>query len=89
MKVGGPQARAALVNPELHRPETSRGPERTPPPPPPAAKLALVNQELHRPETSLSATPGNGPGYGSNPALQTGTGKDLRDGTIDGIDAFV
>lgn len=80
MKIEGTRSRAAeaaLVNPELHRPPTARVPASTPPPPPEAAKLALVNQELHRPETSLQSTPGNGPGYGSNPALEPDKGTRL------------
>ncbi len=75
-----------ITNQELHRPETARA---TPPPPPDAAKRALVHQELHRPPTSLQPTPGNGPEYGSNPALVAPKAGDVRDGTLDGIDAFV
>ncbi|MBM3270398.1 MAG: hypothetical protein FJZ01_22410 [Candidatus Sericytochromatia bacterium] len=59
----------------------------TPPPPPAPAKLALVNQELHRPETSLQPTPGNGPGYGSNPALATGKPREVGQGS--GVDEVV
>lgn len=79
----------SLVNQELHRPQTARAPEATPPPPPDAAKLALVHQELHRPPTSLQATPGNGPEFGFNPALELGRTRDVRDGAIDGVDALI
>lgn len=72
---------ARLVNQELHRPEKA-------PPPPEASKLALVHQELHRPPTSLRATPGNGPVYGFNPALDLEK-PPATGGTVGAVDALI
>jgi len=79
----------SLVNQELHRPQTARAPQDVPPPPPDAAKLALVHQELHRPPTSLAPTPGNGPVFGFNPALELGKTGEAPNPTIDGLGALI